>query len=61
VIVVPLRLSFGVEATGAGAALDVVMDLMFGADMLLAFATAFFNERCELVFDGPGRASRVVV
>merc|ERR1711865_660450 len=50
VIMVPYRLAFQVEPSGGEEVFDIIMDLVFLMDMVLSFRTAFFNERCELVY-----------
>lgn len=43
-IVIPYRICFGVEAEGAAFAVDVGVDVMFAADVLINFRTAYFED-----------------
>lgn len=42
VILVPLRLSFGVETEGAWLVIDIIIDVCFGLDIFITFNTAYY-------------------
>lgn len=52
VIVVPLRLGFHVESSGAAAYFDIFIDLCFAIDMILTFFTAYEVDGVMVVYHG---------
>jgi len=53
VFIVPLRLCFDVEAQGPGEYIDILIDCIFGIDMLLMFRTSYYTVQRQLIYDVP--------
>jgi len=51
VILVPLRLSFDVEVEGAGAGVDIAIDVIFGIDLFMCFRLAYPTAQGQLIYD----------
>lgn len=50
-LTVPFRIGFNEEATGAMFVFDLIVDLSFATDMVLAFRTAYFDVHNTVVWD----------